>query len=98
MTRRIYYRVNEGVEAFAQVMLIQLDGAGGIAVYCPPSIETGPWIEGFETMEQAMDLASLLSKQNNQPAVVITYDRLEWWLDGLTEIGDADDLVRELDR
>lgn len=94
MSRRIYYRVDQNVEPFAQVMLIRLDGPEEVAVYCPPGIANGPWIEGFPTMAQAMDLAALLSKQGNQPAVVITYDTGEWWLDGLTEIGDADKVSR----
>lgn len=95
MSRRIYYRVDENIEAFAQVLLIPLDGPEEVAVYCPPGIANGPWIEGFATMAQAMDLAALLSKQINQPAVLITYDTSEWWLDGLTEIGDADEVSRQ---
>lgn len=90
MSRRMYYRVNEGSEAFAQAMLIRLDGPEAVAVYCPPAVANGPWVEGFKTMEQAMDLAALLAKQNNQAAVLITNDINEWWLDCLTLIGDAD--------
>ena len=89
MSRRIYYRVDEDLDAFAQVMLIRLDGPDEVAVYCPPGIANGPWIEGFETMAQAMNLTALLSKQNSQPVVVITYDTNEWWLDGLTRIGNS---------
>jgi hypothetical protein len=98
MSRRIYYRTDDDAEAFAQVMLIRLDGAEKVAVYCPPAIADGPWIEGFGKMEPALDLAALLATQNDQAAVLITYDINEWWLDGLTLVGDSDqrELHKEL--
>lgn len=94
MSRRIYLQVQSGKEAFGRVLLIEDGDKSEVFVYCPPAIANGPWIDVFDNMETALDLASLLARHMKQPTVLMTRDKVRWWLDGLTEIGEADELGR----
>ena len=88
--KRIYYAIEPGRSALPRVLLIQPDGKGDVSVYCPPGIAEGPWIEPFPTFDQALDLAALLANQINQPTVLITHDKVDWWTDGIALVGNSD--------
>jgi hypothetical protein len=96
MNKRIYYYEDQGRIAFEHVLVARPKGVGDVYVYCPPSLSHGPWCERFDTFDQAMDLAGLLSKQSRQDVVLVTRDPVEWWLEGLTIIGDSDDYYRHI--
>jgi hypothetical protein len=97
MSKRIYYSEDHGHKAFDQVLLVRPKGVGTVYVYCPPTVGHGPWCEPFDSFDSAIELAALLAKQAGQPVVLLTQDAVEWWLNGLTVIGDADELRRQSD-
>lgn len=96
MARRMYYSVNPGARPLERVLMIEGDGEQ-TSVYCPPGLANGPWIEEFNSGDSAVDLAALLAKQRAQAAVLITRDKVAWWLDGLTMVGDSDVRDRQED-
>lgn len=89
MAKRTYYRTDDLDSAFRRVLLIERN-ATSIDVYCPPGVANGPWTEPCSTMEAAMDLAALITAQIGHPVVLMTRDKVEWWLEGLSLIGDSD--------
>lgn len=96
MPRRMYYRVDDPAATFGRVLIVERSDSA--SVYCPPGLAGGPWIDQCASLELAEDLASLLAKQGDQTAVLLTRDKVEWWLEGLSLIGDADDVHREESR
>lgn len=95
MGKRIFYRVEDEHSAFDQVLLARRKGVGEISLYCPPSLARGPWVERFDSFDMAMELAALLTMQAEQRVALLTHDSDEWWLQGLTEIGNSDVLDRD---
>lgn len=92
MQRRMFYRVDDTAATCNRVLIIEHGEAA--TVFCPPGLAGGPWLDQCSSLGAAEDLASLLAKQHGQTAVLFTQDRLEWWLAGLSLIGDADDRDR----
>ena len=90
---RTYYRVDDPTAVLQRVLIVEDEGL--VTVYCPPVIAGGPWLDPFNDMDLALDLAALLAKQSNQATVLITRDKVDWWLNGLSLIGDADEVRRQ---
>jgi hypothetical protein len=95
MNRRMYYAVKHGYSPMKHVLIVQPAGNSHVALYCPPGVAGGPWVENFPTMDQAMDLASNLAKEIGQLQVKTTASNIDWSQIGLTLIGDADDRDRQ---
>jgi len=93
MTRRLFYRIDEPDAILRRAMIIEAGPSA--SVYCPPEIAQGPWIEEMTSFDAAFDLASLLARQLGQAAVLLTRDKVEWWLNGLSLIGDSDERYRK---
>lgn len=93
MQTRRYYRVDDPAATLNRVLIIEHGVTA--TVFCPPGLAGGPWLDHFTSLETAEDLASLLAEQHGQPAVFLTRDEIAWWLNGLSLIGDADDVYRE---
>jgi hypothetical protein len=88
----MYYRIEEEAATFGRVLIVERNGSA--TVYCPPGLAGGPWLDLCGSTDAAMDLASLLARQHGQAAVLLTRDQDEWWLNGLSLIGDSDDAYR----
>lgn len=94
MNKRMYYSVRKGYTPMKQVLLVHSSGQDEVSVYCPSGVANGPWVEPFPTLDQAMDLASNLARETGQLQVKSTSDKIDWWLQGLELIGDADEKFR----
>lgn len=97
MNRRMYYAVRDGHSPNTEVLLVQ-ESNGSVALYCPPGVAGGPWVERFPTLEQARDLASNLTREIGQTEVNTTSTLVDWAQSGLRLIGDVDERDRQLDQ
>lgn len=95
MKRRMYYTARSGYSPMKHVLIVHPGGQGEVTLYCPPGVAGGPWTESFATMDQAMDLASNLAKEIGQVGVKRTFDKIDWRLNGLELVGDADEKYRQ---
>ncbi|RYE51835.1 MAG: hypothetical protein EOP21_00295 [Hyphomicrobiales bacterium] len=62
MDRRMYCAVGAGRSPITEILLVQ-EADGSVALYCPPGVAGGPWVERFPKLEQARDLASDLARE-----------------------------------
>jgi len=95
MKRRMYYTSRAGCSPIKHVLIVHPDSQGDVTLYCPPGVAGGPWTESFASIDQAMDLASNLAKELGQVEVKRTSDQIDWRLNGLELIGDADEKYRQ---
>ena len=90
MNKRIYDSRRPRAQGVRPDPTCKSHGVGTVYVYCPPAVAHGPWCEPFDNFDSAIELAALLAKQARQPVVLLTQETVDWWLSGLTVIGDAD--------
>ena len=69
-----------GDEPYDRVLIIQPPGQEETSVYLPPDNGVPASVEVYSTREEAEARAGAVSHSRGQRVVLMTRDRVEWWL------------------